>query len=40
MDQPFFKTIDWKALEKRQIEPPFKPEVVSIFLKKSKNKKN
>lgn len=39
MDQPFFKTIDWKALEKRQIEPPFKPEVVSIFFKKSKNKK-
>lgn len=40
MDQPFFKTIDWKALEKRQIEPPFKPEVVSIFFQKSKKKEN
>lgn len=38
MDQPFFKTIDWKALEKRQIEPPFKPEVVSINKKIIKKK--
>uniref|UniRef100_A0A8C5G3M6 Protein kinase C n=1 Tax=Gouania willdenowi TaxID=441366 RepID=A0A8C5G3M6_GOUWI len=27
--QPFFKTINWPMLEKRQIEPPFKPKVKS-----------
>ncbi|CAN0183899.1 unnamed protein product [Lampetra planeri] len=27
--QPFFKTIDWTALEKKQITPPFKPKVKS-----------
>uniref|UniRef100_A0A8D3C7I3 Protein kinase C n=1 Tax=Scophthalmus maximus TaxID=52904 RepID=A0A8D3C7I3_SCOMX len=26
---PFFKTINWPALEKRQVEPPFKPKVKS-----------
>lgn len=25
---PFFKTINWTALEKREVEPPFKPKVV------------
>ncbi|XP_020786595.2 protein kinase C delta type-like [Boleophthalmus pectinirostris] len=26
---PFFKTINWTALEKRQVDPPFKPKVKS-----------
>lgn len=25
---PFFKTINWSTLEKREVEPPFKPKVV------------
>lgn len=25
---PFFKTINWQALERREVEPPFKPKVV------------
>ena len=28
-DVAFFSTIDWKALEERQLEPPFKPTIVS-----------
>jgi len=24
----FFKTIPWQALERREVEPPFKPKVV------------
>lgn len=30
-DQPFFKAISWPALEARQLEPPFKPKLVSSF---------
>eukprot|EP00055_Hartaetosiga_balthica_P004806 m.13159 g.13159 ORF g.13159 m.13159 type:complete len:678 (-) comp4115_c0_seq1:177-2210(-) len=29
MAHKFFKTIDWEKLEKRQVEPPFKPRVKS-----------
>ncbi|XP_021265198.1 protein kinase C delta type isoform X1 [Numida meleagris] len=28
-DHPFFKTINWTTLEKREVEPPFKPKVKS-----------
>lgn len=28
----FFHEIDWKKLEKRQLEPPFRPQVVSTFI--------
>jgi serum/glucocorticoid-regulated kinase 2 len=39
---PFFSDVDWKKLERKLVEPPFKPEVVSLFIKKKKvkNKKN
>lgn len=30
LDHPFFKEIDWKALEAKKVKPPFKPKVVSI----------
>ena len=29
--QPFFSPIDWNKLEKREIKPPFRPEVVSVL---------
>ena len=28
----FHEKIDWDALERRQVEPPFKPKIVSIFV--------
>jgi hypothetical protein len=28
-DQPFFRGVDWRAVEELRVEPPFKPEVVS-----------
>lgn len=31
----FFRPIDWNLLEKRQIEPPFRPQVVSFSLPKT-----
>lgn len=29
LDHPFFKEIDWRALEAKRVKPPFKPKVVS-----------
>jgi len=32
---PFFKEIDWVALEARKVKPPFKPKIVRFkYLKK------
>ena len=28
----FFNEIDWKKLERRQLDPPFRPQVVSHLL--------
>lgn len=30
-DHAFFKSIDWQALEARALEPPFKPNLVSLL---------
>jgi len=32
MDQPFFRNMNWNALERRELQPPFKPRVVSKLL--------
>lgn len=29
-DQPFFGSIDWRAIEELRVRPPFVPEVVSV----------
>lgn len=31
-DHPFFRPVDWDALEKRRVTPPFKPKIVSFIL--------
>lgn len=31
-DNIFFNEIDWKKLEKRMLDPPFKPQVVSFLM--------
>lgn len=28
---PFFKEIDWEALEARRVKPPFRPKIVSEY---------
>lgn len=30
LNHPFFKDIDWGALEARKVKPPFRPKIVSI----------
>jgi novel protein kinase C epsilon type len=31
LDHPFFKEIDWVALEAKKVKPPFKPKIVSQY---------
>ena len=28
---PFFRTVNWLALEKREVDPPFRPKVVRAY---------
>jgi novel protein kinase C epsilon type len=32
LDHPFFKDIDWAALEAKKVKPPFKPKIVSVSI--------
>lgn len=34
---PFFNEINWDRLEKREVEPPFKPQVVRFVIQLSIN---
>lgn len=36
LDHPFFKEIDWVALEAKKVKPPFKPKIVSITAQEKK----
>lgn len=29
---PYFRNIDWEKVERRQVEPPFKPKIVSTVI--------
>lgn len=32
MEHPFFSGMDWKRLERKELEPPYKPKVVITSL--------